>query len=153
MQQINHKHNDYLITSNKAKADVIAIHKWLSEESYWKKDIAFDVIKDAVENSFCINILFNDEQIGFGRLITDYTTFAYLADVYIVEKHRKKGLSKVMIELMLGLDWVKALRKIMLATLDAQTLYTQYGFVPINNPERFMEFSPITTFDNDQNNM
>lgn len=141
IEQIHTEHNDYLFTSDRGKTDIIAVHKWLSEVSYWKKNIPFDVMKNAVQNSFCINVLKENEQVGFCRLITDYTTFAYLADVYILEEHRGQGLSKKMMDVMMELSWVKEIQRIMLATVDAHKLYEQYGFTPLRFTERFMEIN------------
>lgn len=129
----------YTITTDKELMDIVAIHKWLSEESYWVKHIPFDKVKGGFENSFCIGILKDGIQVGYARLITDYHTIAYLADVYIIEEHRGIGLSKKMLDLLLDIDWVKGLRKLLLGTLDAHNLYTRYGFKPIAHPDRWME--------------
>lgn len=117
------------------------IHRWLSREAYWCKDIPFNVVQTAFDHSFCIGVLHEGKQIAYGRLITDYATFAYLADVYVEEKHQGKGLGKKMMELLLDADWVKGLRRLMLATLDAHGLYEQYGFTQTAFPERFMEIN------------
>lgn len=140
MQQvINIEHNGYTITTDKSKMDVKAIHQWLSEESYWVKGIPFEKVKGGFDNSFCIGILKDGEQVGYARLITDYYTIAYLADVYVTEGHRGKGLSKKMLDILLAIDWVKDLRKMILGTLDAHNLYTRYGFEVIAEPEKWME--------------
>ena len=117
----------------------MAVHKWLSESSYWEKGIPFEKVKTSFDQSFCIGALMNDEQVGYGRLITDYTTFAYLADVYVLENHRGKGISKQMMTLLFEQDWVKGLRRIMLATSDAHGLYRQIGFTSLGHPEKLME--------------
>ena len=117
----------------------MAVHKWLSESSYWAKGIPFEKVKTSFDQSFCIGALMNDEQVGYGRLITDYTTFAYLADVYVLENHRGKGISKQMMTLLFEQDWVKGLRRIMLATSDAHGLYRQIGFTSLGHPEKLME--------------
>lgn len=141
MKPINVDHNGYLITTDKEKMQPLAIHKWLSEESYWCKNIPYELVKKSFDNSYCIGVLKDNEQIGYGRFITDYATFAYLADVYIHESHRGQGLSKKMMEVLMELEWVKGLRKLMLATLDAHGLYAQYGFTPMVISERYMEIS------------
>lgn len=92
-----------------------------------------------MENSFCLGLFANEKQIGFARLITDYHTFGYLDDVYVLEIYRGKGLSKMMMKYIMGLDFVKGLRKTLLATLDALSLYSQFGFQLPENPERLME--------------
>lgn len=121
--------------------DVNAIHKWLSEESYWCKDVPFEIVKKSFDHSFCIGVLCNEKQIGFARLITDYATFGYLADVYVEEVHRGKGISKKMLEILFDLDWVKGLRGIKLQTKGTQGLYRKFGFADCKYPERIMEIS------------
>jgi GNAT superfamily N-acetyltransferase len=141
MTPVNIQYNGYLITTDKTKMQPTAIHKWLSAEAYWCKNIPFNVVKTAFDNSYCIGVLKDGVQIAYARLITDYATFAYLADVYVEDPHRGQGLSKQMMQVLMELDWVKGLRKVMLATLDAHELYKQYGFTPMVIPERFMEIS------------
>lgn len=92
-----------------------------------------------IENAFCVGIYFKDEQVGFARLITDYTSFAYLADVFILEPHRGKGLSNQLMEFILSRNEFQNIRRFMLATRDAHALYEKFGFRPIANPERWME--------------
>ncbi len=130
---------EYLITSDVEKMFPEQIHAWLSEESYWAKNIPFETILSAIQHSFCLGILLGAEQIGFARLVTDYSKFAHLADVYVKQDHRKIGLSKQMLRILLDLDWVKKLRAIQLGTLDAHELYKQFGFQPLDHPERTMQ--------------
>ncbi len=135
-------HDGYTITTDKSLMKVEDVHRWLSEESYWSKDIAFEKVKTSFDNSFCIGAVSDDKQIAFGRLITDYGAFAYLADVYVVEEHRGKGICKAMMKILFELDWVMQLRSIMLATRDAHDLYRQFGFSELPNPERYMKKNP-----------
>jgi GNAT superfamily N-acetyltransferase len=141
MAPVTIHYDGYTITTDKSRLQPETIHKWLSEESYWSKHIPFDVVKTAFDNSYCIGVLSGNEQVGYARLITDYATFAYLADVYVLNEHRGKGLSKQMLEVLMQLDWVKGLRKILLATLDAHDLYKQFSFASLVIPERYMEIS------------
>lgn len=141
MQQLAQHFGDYLITTDKSVLQPEAVHRWLSEESYWSKGIPYEVVKASFDHSYTIGALFEGRQIAYARLVTDYATFAYLADVYVEAPHRGKGLSKELLQLLMGQDWVKGLRRIMLATLDAQPLYEQFGFVQPAFPERFMEIS------------
>ena len=134
-------HNGYLVTTNKSLMQVEAIYKWLSEKSYWVKGIPFEVVQGSFDNSFCIGVLKDGVQIGYARLVTDYATIAYLGDVYIEEEHRGQGLSKKMMEILLNLDWVTGLRKVILGTLDAHSLYTRYGFEQMSEPSRWMEIT------------
>ncbi|MBS1781294.1 MAG: GNAT family N-acetyltransferase [Bacteroidetes bacterium] len=149
MQPINIHYRDYLITTDKSKMQTEAIHHWLATESYWCKNIPYDLVKKAFDNSFCVGVLKDGEQVGYARLITDYTTFAYLADVYVEEEHRGNSLSKQMMQVLMDLDWTKQLRRMMLATLDAHKLYEQFGFKSVALPERLMEVNrPVIYGDN-----
>lgn len=134
-------YNGYVITTDKSLMQVEAIHKWLSKKSYWVKDIPFKIVEGAFNHSFCMAVLKDGGQVGYARLVTDYTTIAWLGDVYIEEAHRGQGLSKKMMEILTGMEWVTKLRKVFLGTLDAHGLYAQYGFEPVNEPERWMEIS------------
>lgn len=140
-QVINIQHGEYLITTDKSLMQPEAIHKWLSEKSYWVQNIPLEVVKNAFDNSFCIAVLKDGVQVGYARFVTDYATVAWLGDVYIEEEHRGKGLSKKMIEVLTGIDWVQKLRKLFLGTLDAHGLYAQYGFEPVSEPEKWMELT------------
>ncbi len=141
MMDLTEDYKGYTITTDKSRMDVQAIHSWLSTRSYWSNDIPFVTVKTAFENSFCIGALYNGEQIAYARLVTDYATFAYLADVYVKEEHRGVGISKKMMEMLFGMDWVKGLRRIMLATKGAQELYRKYEFTECKFPERIMELT------------
>lgn len=141
MQQINHTQGEYHFSSDKNLMQWESIHEWLSKESYWSKNIPYKTVRSAGENSFCIGVFYQDQQVGYARIITDYNTFGYLADVYIISEHRKKRLSKIMMECIMQLEWVSGLRRFMLATLDAHDLYKQYGFVQPIHPNRLMEIN------------
>lgn len=121
--------------------DLNHIHQCLSEESYWCKDIPFETVELAFKNSFCVAIFENDIQAGFARLVTDYATFAYLADVFVDSKFRGKAYGKQMIAFIMEQDWVKALRRLMLATQDAHELYHKYGFKTLSYPDRILEIT------------
>lgn len=127
----------YHISEDKTKLNIPLIHSYLTQ-SYWAKGIPIETVEKSIENSFCIGIYNTNEQIGFARLVTDYATFAYLADVFIVEEHRGKGLSKKLLTYVMGLDWVAQLRNIMLATHDAHEVYEPYGFKLLTHPKRYM---------------
>jgi len=141
MEPLTIDYKDYIITTDKSLMKVQEIHQWLSEVSYWNKNIPFDTVKTAFDNSFCIGILKNNRQVGYARLVTDHAILAYLADVYVLEEHRGKGLAKAMLQILFGLDWVKGLRGIMLTTTNTHGLYRQFGFTDCKNPARIMELS------------
>ena len=134
---------DYRITTDKAEMDIDAIHHYLSR-SYWAENVPKSVVTTAVENSLCFAVLVanadgEERQIGFARMITDYASFAYLADVYILEDHRGKGLSKQMMKQVIEHPRLQGLRRMMLATRDAHGLYEQFGFTALNDQKMFMQ--------------
>lgn len=139
MSNINVALGPYLITTDKSLMIVEDIHRWLSTEAYWCKAIPFETVQLAFEHSFCIGAIWQGRQVAFARLVTDYSTFGYLADVYVEEEHRGAGISRVMMEELFGLDWVKGLRRIMLSTIHAHGLYRKVGFELCRYPERLME--------------
>lgn len=130
--------NGFIFSDDKQKIDPIAIHHYLSTQSYWAKDIPLQVVQTSIENSLCFGIYKDTKQVGFARWITDKATFAYLADVYVEEQYRGLGLSKKLMSLMLFHKDLQGLRRYMLATQDAHGLYAQFGFKAIENPERLM---------------
>lgn len=129
----------YKISTDKTDLDFEVIYGFISK-SYWASGIPRQTLETAISNSFCFGVYdSHDYQIGFARLITDKATFAYLADVFIVESHRGKGLSKWLVESIVSHPELQGLRRMVLATRDAHGLYAQYGFQPIKNPEMFMQ--------------
>ena len=129
---------DYIFSSDKNIMDIDAIHAYLSR-SYWAKNVPHEIVRKAVENSLCFGVFYNKSQIGFARLITDSATFAYLADVYILEEHRGKGLSQKLMQTILAHPQLQGLRRMVLATYDAHTLYEKFGFKQLSKPDTFME--------------
>jgi GNAT superfamily N-acetyltransferase len=129
----------YVISPEKTRLDVAAIHTYLTR-SYWSPGIPQDVIEKAIAGSLSFGLFTEKgQQVGFARMITDCATFAYLADVYVLEQHRGKGLSKWMIETILAYPSLQGLRRVLLATRDAHGLYARFGFKPLARPESFME--------------
>jgi GNAT superfamily N-acetyltransferase len=134
---MEYKNNDYIISTDQNKLNIESIHQFLST-SYWAEDIPVEVVKKAIQHSLCFGIYNSSSQIGFARVITDYATFAYLADVYIIEKERGKGLSKWLMECILKHPDLQGLRNFCLMTRDAQVLYEKFGFKNIPDPKKFM---------------
>jgi len=126
------------ISTDKSLLNTEVIQNFLSG-SYWAKERPLSIIKKSIENSLCFGVYLDNKQAGFARVVTDYATFAYIADVFILEEHRGKGLSKKLINAILGHPELKTIRRWMLATKDAHTLYSKFGFGLLKNPERFME--------------
>lgn len=129
---------NYRFSSNRDEMDVEIIHGFLSS-SYWSQNIPVETIKLALRNSLCFGVFDGDNQVGFARMITDSATYAYLADVFILESHQGKGLAKKLIEYVLGHSQLQGLRRIVLATRDAHGLYKKFGFKSLANPDTFME--------------
>jgi N-acetylglutamate synthase-like GNAT family acetyltransferase len=128
----------YNINTDKNKMDIDFIHAFLTS-SYWAEGISKEIISKSIEGSLCFGVFSDEKQIGFARMITDSATFAYLADVFIDEAHRGKGLSKWLMEVILSHPDLQGLRRLMLATRDAHGLYAQFGFTPLTDPERLMQ--------------
>ena len=139
MQPITIGFSNYIITTDKSLMRVRDVHQWLTTTAYWCIGIPFETFATAFENSHCIGAIIEGKQIAFARLITDYATFAYLADVYVTEPHRGRGLSRKMMELLLGQEWVAGLRCIRLATKGTHGLYRKFGFTDCAHPGRIME--------------
>lgn len=131
--------NGFIFSDDPRLIDVQAVHRFLSEESYWAKNISFPLVERSIQNSFCFGIYKDKAQVGFARWITDKATFAYLCDVYIEKEFRGLGLSKKLMSLMMFHPNLQGMRVYNLGTLDAHGLYAQFGFKPLTSPERRME--------------
>lgn len=127
----------FTFSTDKSKLDPSVIHGFLTE-SYWSKGCSMDNVLRRIENSMCFGVYDGDKQIGFARVITDKTTFAYIADVFILENYRGQGLSKQLMAFILEQADLQSLRRWLLATQDAHGLYAQFGFIPLSNPEHWM---------------
>ena len=130
---------EFTISTDKTLLQIDAVHKFLTEESYWAKERTREQTMTAIENSLCFGVYHEGKQIGFARVVSDFATFAYIGDVYITKEFRGKGLSKKLMETMLAHPDLQGLRRWLLATKDAHTLYAQFGFHGLNYPERWME--------------
>jgi GNAT superfamily N-acetyltransferase len=126
------------ISSDAARLDITAIHAFLTQ-TYWSPGIPLATVERAIRNSICMGAYLDGRQIGFARMVTDKATFAYLSDVYVLEDHRGNGVSRRMLEGLFQLPELQGLRRMMLATRDAQALYEKFGFKALAAPARFME--------------
>ncbi len=129
---------DYEITTDPARFDIDAIHAFLSR-SYWSPGVPKAIVERAIANSLCFGVLRGHEQVGFARMVTDRATFAYLADVYVLEEHRGQGLSKRLMAAVMDHPDLQGLRRMLLATRDAHGLYAGYGFRSLAAADRMME--------------
>jgi GNAT superfamily N-acetyltransferase len=138
MPHPEHQRDNYRISTDPARLDVDAIHAYLSR-SYWAEQIPREIVERSLRGSLCFGLFDEQAQVGFARVITDRATFAYLCDVYVLEQHRQRGLSKWLMEIVSAHPDLQGLRRFTLVTRDAHGLYAQFGFTPIAAPERFME--------------
>jgi N-acetylglutamate synthase-like GNAT family acetyltransferase len=128
-----------LISDDPALLNRALIFGFLRNRSYWAREVTQEIVDRSVENSLCFGIYLDGRQIGFARVVTDFATFAWLADVFIVEEKRGHGFSKKLVAAVLAHPRLQELRRFMLGTKDAHGLYAQFGFKPLAHPERFME--------------
>lgn len=132
----------YTISTDASRLDVTAIHRYLSEESYWARHIPLTTVERALANSLCFGLYAPDGALaGFARVVTDKATFAWLCDVFVLPAHRGQGLSKQLVATMLAHPDLQNLRRHLLATLDAHGLYQQRGYTPLRHPERWLELA------------
>jgi N-acetylglutamate synthase-like GNAT family acetyltransferase len=137
---------EYTISTDKSKLDIDTIHDFLCNHSYWAKGISRQMVEKLNKHCMVVGIYHGITQVGYARVITDFASFAYLSDVFIVENHRKKGLSKQLIQFILEHEELQGLRRFMLATQDAHSLYASFGFKPLNKPEWFMQIHTPTIY-------
>lgn len=130
----------FTISTDRSKLDREAIHEFLAG-SYWASGIPREIVDRSIEGALCFGLFENGRQIGFARVITDAATFAYLADVYVLESHRGRGLATWLMESILAHPELQGLRRWMLVTRDAQGLYRKVGFRELAHPERIMEMA------------
>lgn len=131
-------HGEFEISTDRSRIELRTVHEFLTN-SYWAQGIPEATVQRSIENSICFGVYFGRQQIGFARVITDRATFAYLADVFILEAYRGRGLSKWLMECIVAHPDLQGLRRWMLATRDAHGLYAQFGFIPVQKPQRWME--------------
>ncbi len=131
--------NGYFLSTDKYLLQIDSIHNFLSTQSYWANDVPKSIVKKSILNSLCFGIYQNNIQIGFARIVTDYSTFAYLCDVYVVDEHRGKGLSKWLMEKIMKHPDLQNLRRFTLGTRDAHELYRKFGFREPDNACNNME--------------
>ncbi len=127
----------YEISTERSRLDLALIHDYLGS-SYWAQGIPRAVVERSIQHSLCFGAYLDGRQTGFARVVTDYSTFAYVADVFVVPEHRGRGISKLLLRAILEHPELQGLRRFLLATHDAHGLYGQFGFQPLAHPEHFM---------------
>ena len=126
-------------TDDRKRMDVDAIHRYLSEESYWAKGIPLETVRRSMENSLCFGIFDGDRQVAFARVVTDRAVFAYLCDVYVLEEYRGQGLAKWLLREIDAYPELQGLRRWNLVTKDAHGLYAQFGYQVPPDPGGYLE--------------
>lgn len=140
------QNGDYLVSDAPDRLDIDAIHRFLGQ-AYWARGIERPTLERAIRHSLCLGLYAPDAQIGFARVVTDRTTFAYLMDVYVLESYRGRGLGRWLMECVLHHPELQIVRRWLLATRDAADFYARFGFSPVGHPERLFEWRPERTYD------
>jgi GNAT superfamily N-acetyltransferase len=133
--------DEFTISTDPTRLDLGVIHGFLSGSSYWAAGIPMEVVRRSVARSLCFGLYAGARQVGFARVVTDYATFGYLADVFVLEEFRGRGLSKWLVATILAHPELQGFRRWLLGTRDAHTLYQRFGFKPLAAPERFLEIA------------
>ena len=139
MQNITIYKDGFCISTNKSRLYISAIPHFLYTEAYWSLGIPFETVKKTNDHTLNFGLYHNEKQIGFARIISDFSTIAYLGDVYVLPEFRGRGLSKWLMETITSFPELQGLRRWTLLTGDAHGLYKQFGWKDISNPERWME--------------
>lgn len=134
------REDGYVVSDDAARIDLPYVHRFLSEDSYWGKGIPFETVQRSAQNSMCFGIYDpKGKQVGFARVVSDRAVYGYLADVFVDQALRGRGLSKFLMQAILAHPELQGLRRFALATRDAQGLYAQFGFKALDRPENRME--------------
>jgi GNAT superfamily N-acetyltransferase len=129
--------DNFYISTDKSKLDIEYIHQFISH-SYWAAGIPVEILQKSIEGSVCFGLYDHEKQIGFARVITDKATFGYLADVFVDENYRGKGLGVWLMSIIMSHPELQGFRNWMLGTRDAHNLYKKFGFTSLDQPERIM---------------
>jgi GNAT superfamily N-acetyltransferase len=135
---VQYQKDGFTISTDKSRLDMTTIHAYLSEEAYWSRGIPRQVVEAGIASSLCFGVYQGEQQVGFARVISDYASFAYLCDVFILEPYRAQGLGKWLMSCVMSHPDLQGLRNFLLFTRDAHGLYAQFGFTPVGTPERIM---------------
>lgn len=130
--------DEYLVSNDRARLDLGVIHEYLVR-SYWAENIPREIVARSLEHSLGYGVYYQDRQVAFARVVTDQATFAYVADVFVLEAHRSRGLARWLMRCILETPELQGIRRWLLATRDAHEVYRSVGFLPLAEPARFME--------------
>ncbi|PWT74752.1 MAG: GNAT family N-acetyltransferase [Bacteroidetes bacterium] len=135
------KREKFRISTKKKELNIEYIHHFISEKSYWAERVPREIVKKSIQGSVCFGLYDGKKQIGFARVITDKATFGYLADVFVDERYRGKGLGEWLMQVIMLHPKLQGFRNWMLSTKDAHGLYAKVGFKPLETPERIMRIN------------
>lgn len=134
------------ISTERGRLDIDFIHRYLTEESYWAQGIPRELVERALDNSICFGAYLGDVQVGLARVVTDRATFAYLADVFVAPPYQGRGYGKWLVQDVIQHPDLQLVRRVLLFTRDAHSLYARFGFEPVSNPERIMVLPVVTSY-------
>lgn len=149
-QITEHRKGKFVISTDEERFDLDMVHGFLTG-SYWAEGISREVVARSIQNSLCFGVFCDSKQIGFARVISDYATFAYIGDVFVLESYRGHSLGKWLMECIVSHPRLQGLRRWTLLTRDAHGLYAQFGFMPLKRPERYMELHDPEVYKHHQN--
>jgi GNAT superfamily N-acetyltransferase len=136
---VERRYGEYVVSTDRSLLDLAMIQRFLAEESYWARGIPLDVMTRAAENSLCFGVYRGADQVAFARVVTDYSTFGHVMDVFVLPEHRGQGLGKLLMECIMTHPGLQGFRRWQLGTEDAHGLYARFGFTTPTHPERHME--------------
>jgi len=134
----DYRKGEFTVSTDRKRIDLDVVHSFLTE-CYWAKGIPREVVARSLENSLCFGVYAKSKQIGFARVISDYATYAYIGDVFVLEPLRGRGLGKWLMECVMQHPRLQGLRRWSLVTSDAHGLYAQFEFGPLKTPQKYME--------------
>lgn len=137
--------NGFIVSTDPALLDLDVIHGFLSG-CYWAKGIPKQTVRRSIRNSLCFGVYKSKKQVGFARVISDFATYAYVGDVFVVDEYRGQGLGKLVMQCIMNHPALEGLRRWSLLTRDAHSLYSQFGFRPLKSPERHMEIHILDVY-------
>jgi N-acetylglutamate synthase-like GNAT family acetyltransferase len=131
--------SSFQVSTDRTRLDVPMIYRFLSENSTWAVGISHTAVERSIENSLCFGGYLDGRQVAFARVITDYATFANLADVFVVPEYRGKGYGKQLIRVVMEHPSLQQLRRFTLFTTDSHSLYARFGFAQPERPDTVMQ--------------
>ncbi len=145
-----YRNREFVISTDRSRLDRKAVHAYLTG-CYWAKGIPREIVERSIENSLCFGMYRAGQQVGFARVISDFATYAYIGDVFVLEQYCGQGLGKWLMKCIMEHPWLQGLRRWSLVTRDAHGLYTQFGFLPLKSPEKYMEIYDPSVYASHEN--